>query len=267
MAIVLKCLRQRFRHGWALRSAARFLTRLPIPGPCAAFELGKAASRVGLLVGGLVAAAAVGVDRLWGNPLLAGAAAVIVNAMVTGGLHLDGLMDTCDGIFGGHTRERALEIMRDSRVGSFGVLGGCAAVLLRFAFVAGPGGPQWTALLLAPVIGRCAQVWAVACFPYARAQGTGSAFQNVTGRAQVVAATITAVVLCFLTAGVPALVWLGAGWAVALGVAVRLHQRLGGLTGDSYGAVTEVSEWAALAAAGLLPCLAGPVSIALNACL
>lgn len=250
--------------------AVRFLTRIPLPGPCAGGEeLGKSAAYfpgVGLLVGGVVAAAAIAADRVWGNALFGGAAAVIANALVTGGLHLDGLMDTCDGIFGSHTRERALEIMRDPRVGSFGVLGGMAAVLVRFALCAGPEGPPWQAILVAPVAGRCAQVWAMGLFPYARAQGIGSAFRQSLGKAQVATATLSAAGICFLTGGVPGLVWLAGGWALSMAVARRLARRLGGLTGDSYGAVTEVGEWAVLAAAGLLPGALSPVVSAWHGC-
>lgn len=237
--------------------AARFLTRLPVPGPCADFsELGKAASCfpfVGLLVGGLVAAAGVSVSLVWHSPLLGGVAAVIANALVTGGLHLDGLMDTCDGIFGGHTRERALEIMRDSRVGAFGALGGCIAILVRCGLSSGPEDVRWQALLLAPAIGRCAQVWAVTCFPYARPQGLGSAVSGTAGRWQVASATVGALLLCAAVARANGLAWLAAGWLGGGFIAWRIHRRLGGLTGDSYGAVTEVAEWTALASAWLLP--------------
>lgn len=250
--------------------AARFLTRLPIPGPCAGpEELGRSASYfpgVGLLIGALVALGAVGAARIWENPLLAGAVAVIINAVVTGGLHLDGLMDTCDGLFGAHTRERALEIMRDPRIGSFGMLGGLCATLLRFALSAVPGGAGWQGLLLAPVAGRAVQVWAVAAFPYARPEGTGKAFQGGAGAAQVIAAVVLAAVLGAAFAGIPGLIWLGAGCVGGAAAALAIHRRLGGLTGDSYGAVTEVAEWGALAAAALLPGGVPAVSAALKAC-
>ena len=238
--------------------ATAFLTRLPVPGRWIApfEELGKSAAyfpAVGLVVGGLVAAAAMGVAHGWHSPLLAGAIAVIVNALVTGGLHLDGLMDTCDGLFGGATRERALEIMGDPRVGSFGVLGGRAALMLRLLLSAGAEGPAWQALLLAPVAGRCVQVWAVVAFPYARAEGKGKAFDGAAGRIQAVWATLSAVAFCLCFAGPAALLWLAGAWLAGAVVAWRIHCRLQGLTGDGYGAVTEVAEWAALAIAWLVP--------------
>ncbi|MBI3947115.1 MAG: adenosylcobinamide-GDP ribazoletransferase [Armatimonadetes bacterium] len=250
--------------------AVRFLTRLPMPGPDIGHEeLGKAAAyfpMVGLVVGAPVAAAAAAVASLWGDPLLGGAAAVVANAVITGGLHLDGLMDTCDGLFGGHTRERALEIMRDPRVGSFGVLGGGTAILVRSLLSAGSGTAiPWQGILLAPVVGRCALVWTVASFPYARPEGTGKAFSGATGGAQWGVAAAWAAALCAAVAGVPGLAWLGAGWLVAAGVGWGIRRRLGGLTGDSYGAVTEVAEWVALAAAGLVPGAGCPLGAALNA--
>lgn len=248
--------------------AVRFLTRLPVPGPESGHaELGKATAYfpvVGLLIGGLVMAAAELATGLWRNPMLGGVAAVITNAAVTGGLHLDGLMDTCDGLLGGHTREQALTIMRDPRVGAFGVLGGGGALLVRFVLSAGNGSEvPWQGILLAPVVGRCVQVWAVAHFPYARTEGTGKAFSGTTGWAQCAIAATSAAVLCVAVAGAPGLAWLGIGWLGGGGVAWGVHRRLGGQTGDTYGAITEITEWATLAAANLTP---GAPCLLLAAC-
>lgn len=236
--------------------AVRFLTRLPVPGAWGeAEDLGKTAScfpAVGLVIGGVVALAALGVARLWHSPVLGAAAAVAANALVTGGLHLDGLMDTCDGIFGSQSRERALEIMRDPRVGSFGALGGAIAVLIRFALSGGGVAATWQGLLLAPVVGRCAQVWSVAAFPYARAGGMGLPFKT-SGTRQAVMGVLFGMLACIAVAGWTGLAWLAGGLLAGALAAWMLHRRLGGLTGDCYGAVTEVSEWAALAVAALVP--------------
>ncbi|MDH7569352.1 MAG: adenosylcobinamide-GDP ribazoletransferase, partial [Armatimonadota bacterium] len=143
---------------------------------------------------------------------------------------------------------------RDPRVGSFGALAGMVAVLVRFALSSGKGeNIPWQAILLAPVAGRCVQVWAVAWFPYARAEGAGKVFRGSTGHREALCAAVVAAFLCAGSAGLPGLVWLAAGSLAGLAVAMRIYRRLGGLTGDSYGAVTEVAEWAALAVGVLLP--------------
>src|SRR5438067_6590846 len=126
-------------------AAVRFLTVLPVPGSTRVFDKDEDTPRLVIgceyfpLVGLLLAL------LLWLLVLVLAPfvpqlvlAALLVAALVilTGGLHLDGLMDSCDGLFGGRTRERKLEIMRDSRVGSFGVLGGVCILLLKFAFFA-----------------------------------------------------------------------------------------------------------------------------------
>src|SRR5712691_5682790 len=128
-----------------LVAAIRFLSVLPTPGSALLFDKDESTSRLVIgceyfpLVGLLLALLLWLLVLLFAHliPQLALAALlVVVLVILTGGFHLDGLMDTCDGLFGGRTPERRLEIMRDSRVGSFGVLGGVCALLLKFAFFA-----------------------------------------------------------------------------------------------------------------------------------
>lgn len=127
-----------------VRIACAFLTRLPVPFPreadgsitqrslaqaCWAFPV------VGLIVGAIGALVLAGADALGLPPLASAVLAVLATVMATGGLHEDGLADVADGFGGGHERERKLEIMKDSRVGSYGVLALCFSVLLRSAAV------------------------------------------------------------------------------------------------------------------------------------
>ena len=187
-------------------------------------------------------------------------AAVLLLSLVasTRALHLDGLMDTCDGLFGGFTPERRLEIMRDSRVGAFGVAGAVGLLLLKYgALVSLLGlnelGKEWS-LLLFPMLSRWSMVVALGAFPYVRAQGLGSPFHQGGVRwataAAAAAAVISAVLLggiggAGMLAGASVLAWL-LGWAMS--------GRLGGLTGDTYGAVNEVVEVVVLmVAVALLP--------------
>ncbi len=187
-------------------------------------------------------------------------AAVLLVALVvaTRGLHLDGLMDTCDGLFGGFNRERRLEIMRDSQVGAFGIAGAACLLLLKYgalvSLLALPDPGRQASLLLFPMLSRWSMVLVLGAFPYVRGQGLGSPFHQggVTGAAVVAAATAvaSAVVLggfggAGMLAGVSVLAWL---------LGRVMARMLGGLTGDTYGAVGEVAEAAALmTAVALLP--------------
>lgn len=238
-----------------LAAAVRFLTILPLPGPVQRikFESGATSpprlilgsgyfSLVGLLLGLLLY-----LFTLLFNPLLPrlAVAALLVVALVilTGGLHLDGLMDSCDGLFGGRTRERMLEIMRDSWVGSFGVLGGMCVLLLKFAFFASLAQHAlFVALLVVLPSARWAMVLALRLFPSARHTGLGVRFQQTVTPQRLALAGSTAGIAALVIghlAGI--LVWgLAALTAIALGAWIT--RRLGGLTGDTYGAIAEITE-------------------------
>lgn len=237
--------------------AVSFLTRLPvrISGDLREADLASTAAwfpLVGALVGGLV-----GVVEWSGTvvagPLVGPALAVLATALVTGGLHLDGAADTVDGLASGPDRARALAVMRDSRVGAFGALTVGLDVLMRFALLVSVApSRRWPALIGSAVAGRSAVVWAVARFPYARAvPGLGSPFARRVRPARLLMAGC----LAAATTGVLA---VGAGWRAPLGLglallagalaAFALNDRLGGLTGDTYGFVNEVAEIAALLA-------------------
>lgn len=163
---------------------------------------------------------------------------------LTGGLHLDGLMDTADGLGSYRERKRALEIMKDSRVGVMGVLAGIFAVLLKVgSLISIPAlYPLFVPVVTATVLGRTAVVWVMFVFPYIQANGTGSGMQEKL--------TLRRLLFAFACAGVPVTLlngWLGLVlFAVVLGAAWltgwRVTKRLGGCTGDIYGAVVEGTE-------------------------
>ena len=125
---------------------------------------------VGLLLGGVL----VGADRLltsvWHGNALHLALLLTLWVVLTGGLHVDGFLDSCDGLLGGRSAEQRLEIMRDPRVGSFAVIGGVLLMLLKFAALMAVV-DRTAALLLAPTLGRWCVSLAVVGFPYARPQG------------------------------------------------------------------------------------------------
>lgn len=207
---------------------------------------------VGLLLGILLVGIEEGASRVFPLHLTA---AILLAATVacTRALHLDGLMDVCDGVFGGYTRERRLEIMKDSNVGSFGVAGGVAVLVLKYgALVAlldqDDSGKEW-ALILFPAISRWAMVVAVGAFPYSRNQGLGSPFHQGGAKLATLTAAIIVLAASFLLGGFAGLGLLVGVTFLALLLGWAMARVLGGLTGDTYGAINEVSEVALLTAA------------------
>lgn len=167
--------------------------------------------------------------------------------LLTGGLHCDGFMDTMDGLFSGRSRDRKLEIMKDSRVGANGVTAFILLILLKWSLIndiAPSVLPM--ALFSMPVVGRFAMVIGITAFPYARPDGMGKAFATYAGKKSLIIGSIfTFLLLCPL--GIKVL--LSALLAI---VFIMLFARyatniLGGLTGDLYGAITELAEVALLA--------------------
>lgn len=235
-----------------LVAAIRFLSTVPIPGSVQLFQTESATPRLILgsayfpLVGLLLALLLSIVPFALGSyvpQLVLAALLVIVQVFLTGGLHLDGLMDTCDGIFGGVGRERKLEIMRDSRVGSFGVLGGVCLLLLKFAIFASLDLHllSWALLTILPV-SRWAMVMAVRQFPSARPAGLGAAFRQTVSLRRLLVAALFSLVVALLLAHVVGLVLWISGTLVAVLIGIWATHHLGGLTGDIYGTIAEITE-------------------------
>ncbi len=192
--------------------------------------------------------------------LVAAALVIILLALLTRGLHLDGLMDTADGVLSGAPRDRALEIMKDHNVGAMGVAAAVLLLVLKIAALGALTRADAAAPLLA---GWCAArtlpALNVYWWPYARPAGTGEAFtrDHTPGPLQLAGGLLLAGVVVAGLAGL----WAGAAgsWyaglvvaAVAMGVALGVQsavaKRLGGLTGDVYGMGIELAEAAALVA-------------------
>jgi len=200
---------------------------------------------IGLMIGLVLVGVEEGSSRVFSEPLTA-AFLVAVMIVVTRGLHLDGLMDVFDGVFGGFTPERRLEIMRDSRVGAFGVIGAIAVLLLKYGALVSllmlpQPGKEW-ALFLFPTLSRWTMVVLLGAFPYVRTQGLGSPFHGTGIKIATTIAGISALAASVLLGGfaglglffgVTVVAWL-MGWAIA--------KTLGGLTGDAYGATNEIIE-------------------------
>ncbi|MBP2654514.1 MAG: cobS [Firmicutes bacterium] len=171
------------------------------------------------------------------------ASLVVLELVLTGGIHSDGLMDTMDGVFSGRPRERMLEIMKDSRVGANAVMGFGALLLLKWSLILDllSTGVIAAALFLMPVFGRLAMVIAVTTFSYARPEGIGKAFAQFAGRPALYFAFATAVIIA-LPLGKVAWISLTASVIFAVLLGRCFCKWLGGLTGDVYGAINELTE-------------------------
>lgn len=239
-------------------TALGFLTALPLPGVSrrAVAPLGRATGYFPL-VGAAIGLLLAGLDWLLARfiPLEPRAVLLIAAGVaITRALHLDGLMDSCDGLFGAFAAERRLAIMRDSHLGAFGVLGGALDLLARYAALvtlAGPARP--VALVLAPLLGRFALAWAIARYPYARAEGLGAGLKASTrGRDLALAALVASAASA--AAWLPwGLLLVPATLGVTWGVARWVLGRVGGFTGDTYGALNEVVELLVLVAFASTP--------------
>jgi adenosylcobinamide-GDP ribazoletransferase len=234
----------------ALALALQFLTRLPLPRSPSFTPARMSASlryypAVGALVGGV--GAAVLLLAAQALPLAVSVLLSLTATLaLTGALHEDGLADTFDGL-GGRTRERSLEIMRDSRIGSYGVLAlGLVLAGKVAALLAMPVGLAAAALVAGHAASRLSAVILIATSRYLRPTGTGGFTAAGIGATGLAVATATGLV-CLLGL----LAWQGAGAALAATaglaaghVLARLvfERRLGGFTGDCLGAAQQLSE-------------------------
>ena len=189
---------------------------------------------------------------------LTAALLLVVLVMATRGLHQDGFMDVCDGLFGGYTRERRLEIMRDSNVGAFAVAGAASLLILKYGAllslltIPSPG-KEWS-LLLFPMMSRWSMVVALEAFPYVRGDGLGSPFHEGGSRLATFIAVLIAVLASAVLGGIGGIGLLFGASVLAWFLGKVMSNMLGGLTGDSYGAINEVTEVGVLVAAvALLP--------------
>lgn len=242
----------------SLLAAIGFLTVLPVPARWRTEPRHLARSvRWFPLVGAVVGLLLAGLDALLGLVLsgpVRDALVVVALLVLSGALHLDGLMDTCDGVFAQVPPERRLEIMRDSHVGSFGVAAGGLALLGKYAALASLGAtPRWAALLAMAVLGRWAMALAIGSFPAGRPEGLGRLVKDATGPADLAFAALWAAVILAATLRAPGLLLFLAVSALAWLLGRLLSASLPGLTGDTYGALNELAELAALALIPLWP--------------
>jgi len=170
---------------------------------------------------------------------------VVFLVVISGGLHLDGFIDTCDGIAGHKTAEERWQVMHDSRVGGFGIVGACCLLLVKYVSLNSVPAPLlMMTLVLMPVISRWAMVYAIFAYPYARPSGLGKVFKQGANWQRFTPATLIALAVTIILAPseLAGLAIMLGIWVMTIAMASYLKRKFSGLTGDTYGAVNEVAE-------------------------
>ncbi len=240
--------------------ATGFLTRLPVPDVPYSDEAMARATRlypvVGLAIGATLAGVLWALSNLFPQPI-AVLLTLAAGIRLTGALHEDGLADTGDGLGGGWTRAQALEIMRDSRIGTYGALAlGLTLAIKATALAILPLGWAMAALVAGHALGRVAILRVIATLAYARPQGAGDFLDRTRtdpGSAPWAVAALTGLLLALWVGLWPAIVTLAAAWAGMAAMRRRTRIKLDGYTGDTLGATEQAVE--ALTPLALLLCL------------
>ena len=228
-------------------SALRFLTIIPLPGrrEVTPEEVGRSIvyfPLVGLIIGLIL----VGLNWLMGLFLpsaLVDVLLVVSLVAISGAFHLDGFIDTCDGMASHKTVEERWRVMSDSRVGAFGIIGACCLLLVKYVSLSNvPESWLVETLVLMPVVSRWAMVYAVFAYPYAKPSGLGKAFKQGASWPRFVIATLITLVVALILAQLTGFIIMIAIWVTVVAMAAYLKGKFGGLTGDTYGAINEVAE-------------------------
>ena len=223
------------------------MTIIPLPGQREASpeELGRSIVYFPL-VGVIIGLILVGLNWLLGLLLplaLTNVLLVVSLVAVSGALHLDGLVDTCDGLAGGKTVEERWRVMDDSRAGGFGIIGICCLLLVKYVALNNlPARWLMPTLVLMPLLSRWAMVYALFAYPYAKPSGLGKVFKQGASRLRFVVATVITLVAAAVLAQLAGFIIMLAIWVIAPAVATYLKGKFGGLTGDTYGAINEIAE-------------------------
>lgn len=229
------------------RTAWEFLTIIPLAGNRAvkAEELARSMAYfpfVGLILGGIIALSNIMLLKILPASVV-DALLIAVLIILTRGLHIDGFVDTIDGLAGGKTKEDILHIMRDHRVGALGVVGVVMLIMVKYLSLnSAPTASKNFILIAMPMMSRWLQVPFTNLLPYARQDGMGKAFtEGVRGRESGIATIFTTVVLIFLFK-FNAILIMGLMGIVTYLIGLYFKKILGGITGDVIGAVSEVNE-------------------------
>lgn len=178
---------------------------------------------------------------------------IVSLVVMTGALHLDGLIDTCDGLAAHRSPEERRQIMRDSRTGGFGVVGAMLLLLVKYVLLNNvPQDSMMLTLILMPTVSRWAMVYAIFTHPYAKPSGLGRSFKQATRWPQFLVTTIITLALAAGLFRLAGMVTVCGVWILITAAAAYLRLKLDGLTGDTYGAINEIAEASVLVTVVLL---------------
>jgi len=227
--------------------AVQFLTRIPVPRSLNSTEsdIGKAAAffpLVGVIVGGAAALVFVALQRIL--PLSAAVlCAVGFATFLTNAFHEDGLADSFDGFGGGWTKDRTLEIMRDSRIGTYGSLALIFLIFGKVMFLSAlPPGQIWRWLIVGHTAARWTTLPLCVWLPYARAEGQGKLVAKQVGALEVIIGTFTLLIVSAILPWQVALAGFLVSGLVTVGTGLYYRARIQGITGDCLGATNQLTE-------------------------
>jgi adenosylcobinamide-GDP ribazoletransferase len=166
---------------------------------------------------------------------------IVALVIMTGAHHVDGLMDTFDGMVAGRSPQQRLAIMQDTKVGSFGIIAVVLLFLLKFTSLTSTS-VMIPALLLMPSLSRWMMVSGIFICPAAKTEGMGYIFKKESTWQRFVVATIIALAASVILLRWKGLVLIIVLWLVVSGITLFFKSKFGGLTGDNYGAINEITE-------------------------
>ena len=227
-------------------AAVQFMTRIPVPAFRFEPEMVLGGAKFYPLVGALVALGAILLDLVLRAHLAPTVTAAIVLAylvVITGGFHEDGLADTADALGGGWNRERMLDIMHDSRIGSFGTLAICLSLLARWVLLSHlPPSRFALYVLAAQVLCRWSTLPLGAFFESARADGLGAKLAYKIPLTSVAVGTVLTFAIAGWALRAEALLPVAVVTAISLLSGLYYRSQIGGITGDCFGATNQLSE-------------------------
>jgi len=223
-----------------------FLTRIPVPAPSwkiddEEFKNGIVFFPVVGIIVGIFCVAFYSIGNLLGGTFLASVAAVLGGVLVTGGLHLDGLGDSFDGLYSNRSKAKTLEIMKDSRLGTNGALAIIFAILLKTALIYHIPAPNiYPILLLMPSFSRLSMVFASRFSTYAKGDGLGNIFIGKVCNREVYLALLS---VCFFSLlSLSFFIFIPIVFGFSLMYVRHIENKIDGMTGDTLGALCELSE-------------------------
>ena len=227
-----------------------FYTITPIPNNWKpSFEgIARWCPWVGFIIGGCLSLIFLGLNIIHTPPLVQGAVTTAIWLGLTGGLHLDGAMDSADGLAVTNPEKR-LEVMADSVTGAFGAMTAVIILIFKFAAIASLTSENWWLMLIAPIWGRWSQVLAIAFYPYLKPQGKGAFHkEHFTGNIDLIIATLPGLIITGILDYVATdnllqvLIASGVSMAIAISSSYWFDHKFNGHTGDTYGATVEWTE-------------------------